>query len=380
MGTNIIYSAVDRAAISFTGNTLGLIGTYNPSQSTIIAQADGIGTFITTDTLLTAPGGYPAGTTQNYHQNKSTSYLDMLSTSEVLYSALLWGGSYTTGNQDVTTHINDPVTLSCVIGNFPITPNTIYSYTCPGGGLINIYRQMADITSIVKANGPGAYTLSGVPGALGGAYSSAPNGIESSHLGWTIATSYRNQALPYRNITIWSSFEAITTQTAIITITGFATPSSGLLSSKLAVTAGSGDTYIGGDSFKFGKTIGTVVQLTGPNNTATNFFSSQVNYGDSQSPLVGTLDKRGTFGNNNQPIGSKSLNGRQGFDVTNIDVSRTFTYNQTSANIVMTTAGDYYYSYSLGLQINVNAPNLTPINKYVNKSFCDLNDILTYTV
>ncbi|MGL5150406.1 MAG: hypothetical protein ACRC7N_07530, partial [Clostridium sp.] len=46
----------------------------------------------------------------------------------------------------------------------------------------------------------------------------------------------------------------------------------------------------------------------------------------------------------------------------------------------MTTAGDYYYSYSLGLQINVNAPNLTPINKYVNKSFCDLNDILTYTV
>lgn len=377
------FSTTDRAALSFTGNTLGLIGTFNPSQASTSAQADGIGTFITTNTALQSPGGYPAGTTQTFSLNRSAAVLTLLPGSTVLYAELIWSGSSSNALQNVSSSINNAVQLTTPLGaTFNVSPNPSTSQNIPNIFFnVSAYARTANVTSIVSQAGAGTYTISNVPGALGGNNTSNPGDFESNFLGWTLAVIYRNPLLNFRNVTLWVLFNSIgPSGTLDVPITGFATPSSGPLSARLAVSAVSGDSYISGDTLSFGPTSSLLTQLSGPNNISTNFFSSQVNNGNSESTTVGQLDRSGTFGNNNQPIGTKSINGRQGFDVTNVNASSAITYNQTNAVVRFVTSGDLYLPTALGLQVDINAANLISITKYVDKQSADINETLTYTV
>ena len=115
--------------------------------------------------------------------------------------------------------------------------------------------------------------------------------------------------------------------------------------------------------------------LYGPNNAINNFFGSQVNN------AAGNLDTTGTFGTRNQSAstGTNISAGRQGWDITSIDISPYLTNSQVSAAIRLTTNGDAYMLNTVGLQININSPNIQA-TKSVNKSVAAIGDILTYTV
>ncbi|SCC13141.1 Uncharacterized protein BTT61001_01569 [Bacillus thuringiensis] len=96
---------------------------------------------------------------------------------------------------------------------------------------------------------------------------------------------------------------------------------------------------------------------------------------------AGNLDTTGTFGTRNQSA-STSTNisaGRQGWDITSIDISPYLTNSQVSAAIRLTTNGDAYMLNTVGLQININSPNIQA-TKSVNKSVAAIGDVLTYTV
>ena len=62
-----------------------------------------------------------------------------------------------------------------------------------------------------------------------------------------------------------------------------------------------------------------------------------------------------------------------------IDISPYLTNSQVSAAIRLTTNGDAYMLNTVGLQININSPNIQA-TKSVNKSVAAIGDILTYTV
>lgn len=385
MATIQRYNITDRVAVSFTGNTLGLLGTFNPSQSTNSSNADGIGTFTSINTSLQAPGGYPVGTTTNYSQNSSSAVLSMLPGSTVLYAELIWSGSQSTALQDVSGSLNNAVQLKTPLGNTvsvspsPATAQSIANFF----GSINIYTRTANITNVVQNAGAGTYTLSNVPCALGGTFTSSPNNVESNYLGWTLCVIYKNGALPYRNATFWVLFSAITgTNTVDVPISGFLTPSSGPINARLATSVGSGDNYIAGDGVSFGPNTSNLTVLSGPNNLSNNFFASQLNVGNSESANVGQLDTSGTFGNANQPTsGNKVAGARQGWDVTNINVSSAMTNNQSSAVTRFFTNGDYYAPVALALQVNVSTPDLNPSTaKRVDKNFASLGDEITYTI
>ena len=98
--------------------------------------------------------------------------------------------------------------------------------------------------------------------------------------------------------------------------------------------------------------LATANQLKGPNNPQTNFFASQINRDD------GTLDTSGTFGtrNANAFTATNISGGRQGWDITNVDVSSQLRNAQTQAFAQGTTTGDTYVISALGLQIDVGAP------------------------
>ncbi|MDR9853448.1 hypothetical protein RJP21_07545 [Paenibacillus sp. VCA1] len=126
----------------------------------------------------------------------------------------------------------------------------------------------------------------------------------------------------------------------------------------------------------FGPAPGSLTILSGPNNFANNFFASQINDDN------GDLDVSGTFGTRNQINGSPGTNvvgGRQGWDITNVDVSPTLVNNQTQATVQFRTSADVYIVSAFGLQIDLNAPTIN-ITKEVDSPTAILGQILTYTV
>src|SRR5262249_7594543 len=200
----------------------------------------------------------------------------------------------------------------------------------------------------------------------------------SNCAGWTLAVAYENFSLPVRNLTLFVGSEL--SGAAAAATSGFCTPPEGTLSGRLAVSAMEGDANKTGDTMLFGPTapLGATNQLKGPNNPQTNFFASQINRDD------GTLDTSGTFGmrNASAPLtgaaGTLLSGGRQGWDITNVDVSAQLKNSQTQAFAQGTTTGAQYMISNLGLQIDVGAP-VFPQAKSVDKTTTFVGDPLTYT-
>ncbi|MBD8497571.1 DUF11 domain-containing protein [Paenibacillus arenosi] len=363
------YSDNQRGAITFTGNTLGL------SRSDTVGvpgTLDSIGAFTTVDTSLRF-GTYPFGTTSNYTLNSAAAVLVIPSGSTVLYAELIWGGTYVNGNVNLTANINNPVTLRTPAGtSFSIQPDnaTAQSVTMATG--ILGYVRSANVTSIITSAGAGTYTVGNVVGTI-----VVPDDT-SNHAGWTLAVVYLNPTLPFRNMSlrVGSLYISAGGSAVSTSITGFATPTSGTVSGRALFSAQEGDANRTGDQARFGPNTSNLTILSGPNNFANNFFASQINKDD------GTLDTSGTFGTRNATNGAPGTNisgGRQGWDITNVDVSSTLSNNQTSAVLQLTSSGDAYLVNANALQININSPQVN-VTKSTSSTFAVVGDNITYTV
>ena len=111
------------------------------------------------------------------------------------------------------------------------------------------------------------------------------------------------------------------------------------------------------------------------NNPANNFFCSQINNEN------GVLDTTGTFGtrNANALTGTNVSAGRQGYDITAVDLTGKLASEQTSAYIRFTSTGDLYVPNALALQIDNGAdPNLSVV-KTADKSTAVKGDLIKYT-
>lgn len=148
----------------------------------------------------------------------------------------------------------------------------------------------SDVTNLIHSEGSGTYVTGGDVGTL-----SIPDPT-SNHAGWTFGVVYRNPALPLRNMPIRVGAEVTLSISGPVTtpIEGFATPFAGPLSGRSLLSSQEGDAKKTGDQALFGPTVSNLTALSGPNNFATNFFTSQIN-GD-----TGALDTTSTFGNRSQ--------------------------------------------------------------------------------
>ncbi|MEY9093453.1 Ig-like domain-containing protein [Paenibacillus sp. RC84] len=356
------YSTTTNGAITFTGNTLGL-GKQNNANAPGTARS--IGTFATVNTSL-QDGTCPLGTTSGYGPNSSSAILVLPSRSTVLYAELIWGGSYNLGGENVSSVLDYTVSLTNSAGVFTVTPDT----AAPGMNTSQyFYVRSANVTSLVQAGGGGTYTVGKVPGTQGDSENS------TNHAGWTLAVIYQNATLPSRNMTIFVGDEMTDTpsSTNSVVVSGFFSPTSGPLSGRLLVSAQEGDSPLTGDQMQFGPTAADLAPVYGSNNPVSNFFCSQIN-NDS-----GLQDTTGTFGDRNHPTGSVISGGRQGWDITNVDVSSKLIHSQTSANIRGTTYGDVYLINALAFQVNINAPAIS-VTKESNQTTAYINEAITYKV
>ncbi len=360
------YSIITNGAITFTGNTLGLSGS---SVYGTPGTQGSIGTFTTTNSTSTF-GTYPAGTTNTvtasttaYLANSSAAKLTLPTGSTVLYAELIWGGSYNV-TQNVSANLNDAVTFTTPAGTYNISPDPTTAKTV--GGVRYVRSQ--NVTGQVQLGGAGFYTVGKVP-------ATANTESSSNTAGWTLAVIYSNPSLQERNLTLFIGAE--NSGGAVAGVSGFCTPLSGTAKGRILVSAIEGDADIINDQMKFGPTPGSMIALSGPNNPVSNFFSSQINK-DS-----GALDTDGTHGGrNHNPNGSGTMlsAGRQGWDITNVDVTTALTNGQSSAVAQGTTSGDVFTISTLALQIDVGAPAFPTTVKSVDKSVTYVGDILTYRV
>ncbi|WP_433947898.1 DUF7507 domain-containing protein [Bacillus tropicus] len=367
------FSTTTNGALAITGNTLGLSKISNQNRAGTIGA---IGAFATTNTALQVPT-FPAGTTLNYIQNSSTAILNIPAGSTILYAELVWGGNYLSRDQNITSVLGNPVSFTTPVSTYSITPSavTASNQTFVSNSItFGFYTRSADVTTLIQAGGSGSYTTGAVPGLVDPI--DASNGTINS-AGWTLIVAYQNGTLPARNLTIYVAGNRVSAETgsADVSVSGFLTPSGGPVSGRLFLSSTEGDADLTGDQALFGPNFSSLNALSGPNNAINNFFGSQVNN------AAGNLDTTGTFGTRNQSAstGTNISGGRQGWDITSIDISPYLTNSQVSAAIRLTTNGDAYMLNTVGLQININSPNIQA-TKSVNKSVAAIGDVLTYTV
>ncbi len=362
------FSSIANGAVTFTGNTIGLnknAGTNAPGTS------GAIGTFITTN-LGSSDGTYPAGTTANWALNSSNAVLTIPAGSTVLYAELIWSGSYSYGGENVSASLGNSVTFTTPSGAGLIAPAAATSQTLGTGSAAGgctttpcFYVRSANVTTQVRAAGTGTYTVGGIPATQSDTDNTANTG------GWTLAVAYSNGTLPSRSLSIFVGAEI--GGSAAASVSGFCTPPTGPRSGRLMVSAIEGDSGGTGDQMLFGATAGTLAAVFGPRNPVGNFFASQINND------AGNTDTGGSFGTSNQTPGTSSV-GRQGYDITNVDVSPSLANNQITAFAQGTTTGDQYLINALGLQINVGSPIFPATVKLVDKAVAVVGDTLTYTI
>nr|WP_223285309.1 DUF11 domain-containing protein [Paenibacillus sp. PL91] len=356
-------------AITFTGNTLGLS---RSEVAGVPGTSDSIGAFSTTNTAIRY-GTFPFGTTSNYLENSSAAILVLPAGSTVLYAELIWGGSYINGDVNLSAAINNPVAFTTPLGTSSVSPDAATSNTFNLGGGAFGYVRSSNVTSLVQPAGAGTYATGGVVGTI-----VIPSDSTANHAGWTLAVIYRNPSLPFRNMSLRAGAILVQSTSGPVntTITGFATPISGALGGRALFSAQEGDANRTGDQALFGPTAASLVALSGTNNLANNFFASQMN------DDTGALNTTGTFGSRNQANGDPGTNivgGRQGWDITNVDISARLTNNQSSAVLSLATSGNVYVLNANAFQININAPLINVVLSE-NTTGPTIGDIITCTV
>jgi large repetitive protein len=367
------FNTITNGAITFTGNTIGL---NKAASANAPGSAGAIGTFIS-NSATSVDGSYPVGTTSSWQANASSAVLSIPVGSNVLYAELIWSGSYSYGGEAVTASLGNAVTLTSPLGSNAITPAVATAATIGTAGTGKnlgtcatapcFYVRSANVTALVQTVGTGSisFTVAGIPATQGDTENNSNTG------GWTLAVVYGNSTLPSRSLSLFVGAEVA--GSAAASVSGFCTAPTGPRSGRLMVSALEGDAGIAGDQMVFGPTATTLTAQSGPNNLAGNFFASQINND------AGNLDTSGSFGSSNQTPGSASV-GRQGYDITNVDVSAALINNQTTAFAQGTTTGDQYLINALGLQINVGSPIFPLTVKQVDKTVTVVGDTLTYTI
>ncbi|MFS1513371.1 DUF11 domain-containing protein [Chengkuizengella sp. SCS-71B] len=375
-------------AMTFTGNTLGLSQQTNQNAA---GTAGSIGAFITLDTsqpmvdafpLDPFPGGGIATTTLSININSSAANLVIPAGSTILYAELIWGGNYLSRDQDITGLINNDVIFMVPGGGaFQISPDPLTANAptfMTGGNTLGFYMRSANVTNIVQNFGAGQYAVSQVSGLVDPLIASTNN---TNHAGWTLAVIYENfTSFPFRNMTLFVGAQGIvnaTTNPIIdVSVAGFNTPAVGAVSGRALISAGEGDANITGDQCLFGPNVASLVNLSGPNNPAMNFFGSQI------EDDTGAVDTSGTYGSRNQMPGTPGMNisaGRQGWDIANVDASSALINNQNAGVFRFTSTQDAYMPNALGLQID-QPDSVLNIEKNVDKFLANKGDILTYTI
>ncbi len=268
---------------------------------------------------------------------RSTAVLSIPAGASITHAYLYWSARTTLGGPaDLAATLERP-------GIFTEPVTGIESGATVFGG--SLYQSVADVTSLVKMHGEGAYRLSGVD-------SVNLVGLNDAQLsaGWWMVVIYKDPTLPIRKIAIHDGLDQVADgQPATATITGFTVPMTGY-NAKLGLIAYDGDDSTG-DRFRWnGKPISDAL------NPVDNIFNSTHSFLGSAVSTTGDL-----------PQLSGVARSMGGIDLDVIDITSSVTPGETSANIegALELGVDTYVLGGLITSITTKAPDLSTSAKSV---------------
>ncbi|MBU3191605.1 DUF11 domain-containing protein [Clostridium bowmanii] len=348
------FSAIDKAIINATGNSLVICG-----NSTTIDD--------NTSDMITVAGG----TTRNWAASGSNGTISILGDSTILYAELIWYSTVKSdvpGSLDVRSIQDNPITFTTPLGVNQISPQNTESYTDVSGN-IDRFRS-TDITNIIKASLGGTYTVSAVPTSLPAV------GLSSTRAGWTLTVIYRNDVFVPKKIIFLSGIEPATNSNPFqTTITGFATSSDeNDLKGNIIFACANGQPLKGVETLKTGPSFANLTVEgnpvgapnpnpgTSPNNPYNSFFPGQINICNPIDANVGLINISGTNGTKNHDgfVPTQVTGGRNKWDLTNINFSNSLVTNQNQLAIQLTESGaiDGVMIVESGTSVNAVAPDI----------------------
>jgi uncharacterized repeat protein (TIGR01451 family) len=285
--------------------------------------------------------------------NSSAATLRLPAGARVLFAGLYYGGRLQAGDGGDAAPdaaARDRVLLEAPgAGHYVELDASVIDDAGEGGRL---YQGFVDVTDIVEAVGAGEYTVANVQ---------AGTGLHADQsAGWALAVAYEDSNQPTRNLTIFDGFRFVLSDGPDVTIplSGFITPRSGPVSSRVGLVALEGDFGTTGDSATLNERV-----LSNATNPSNNFFNSSIS------------DRTGTLFDLRRP---EFRNGF-GFDADIFDASGFLGNNQTTTTLVLSTSGDGFAANGVSFATDLYAPSLRMV-KEVDKDVATLGDELVYTV
>jgi uncharacterized repeat protein (TIGR01451 family) len=293
--------------------------------------------------------------------NSSAAKLLLNAGSSVAFAGLYWGG---TSNNAATSAGRGTVWFATPSsgGAYTTITASVINDTAATGTATGAYQSFADVTSIVASAGGGTYTIANVATTV--------NAV-NLHAGWSLVVVYRDATQPTRNMVVYDGFQVVNTIPGVdISLSGFTTPPTGTVTSKLGVVSydgdrGSAEAALGG--LQFGTSTATLSSVTNALNPATDVFNS-------------TISTLGVSNPDRDPIYNNTL----GFDADLFTPNKQLPNGATTAVIRVGSNVEAIFLGVVTLATNIFVPNIK--DSFI-KSVKDVNgglvvpgDVLEYTI
>jgi uncharacterized repeat protein (TIGR01451 family)/MYXO-CTERM domain-containing protein len=289
---------------------------------------------------------------------RSTAVLVLPAGAEVAYARLYWGALSAAAGPDETVRVQRP---SSNLDTEITQDGTARQNDAMTGRFW--YQSTADVTALVRAQGPGPYRIAGVE-------SVDIVGLGDTHpvAGWFMVVFYTLDGQPSRNLAIFDGMDLVDQAIADISValSGFLVPNAGF-NARLGVAVYEGEAQLTGDSMSFNS-----MTLSNALNPANNFFNAtRTNLGNATTTVGDLPQLTGT---------PRSLSN---MDLDVVDVTSLVSAGQTMATIGASSTQDTFVLAAFVTSISTLRPEFFTSNKNVT----DLNggavrpgDELQYTI
>ena len=297
--------------------------------------------------------------------NSSQAIATLPPNARVVWAGLYWGGRTEQGSMATGTAAPDRTNKNKVKFRSPTTGGYIdvTATQCDeagphgtGGVTGGIYQCFAEVTSSLPSDGNGTYTVANLQTGTG----------MNRFGGWGLVLAYEDPSQPLRNIVVYDGFARVTTadfggdESVTINLSGFRSPASGDVVTRVGAIAYEGDRGATGDSFNIDG-----VPVSDTFNDAANFFNAGI-----------------TELGNNITTRSPAFFNNLGFDLKLTELVNFLNNNSTSATLTLDTSGDNYFPGAVTFATVLYAPDIQ-----VEKTAEDINgdnvsagDIIEYTI
>lgn len=279
-------------------------------------------------------------------------------------ATVTWAGLYWGAANDTTAPAGSPDRDHAVLRHAGAAAATVTARQVDAGsGFAGDYSAFGEVTDYVRAQGGGSYTVSDVRTGLG-------RGCAS---GWGLVVVYLDEDAPLRNVSVidgLGSVMATATGAIPFTVSGFRTPPSGPVVSRLHVLGYEGDRGIAGDSVTLDGTA-----LANSANPSNNVFNST--FAGPAGDALGV------------PRDPQYVN-QLGVDLDAFDVSSILRNDQRTATLTFRTNGDGYSPAVFAIETEIYEPEIA-LSKSVAiakqspsppgyEQVAEHGDTLTYTI